>query len=110
MTRFKGYNKYGNIKSNGFASRREEKRWYQLCLLEKAGQISNLQKQVRFQLIPSQRVNGKVVERACDYVADFVYEEDGQKVVEDCKGYKTDVYRIKKKLFLQRYGIQIRES
>lgn len=104
------YNKYGNHKHNGFDSRREEKRWYQLCALEKSGQISGLQRQVRFQLIPSQRINGRVVERACDYVADFVYYEGDTKVVEDCKGFKTDVYRIKRKLFLQRYGIQIRES
>lgn len=95
---------------NGFDSKAEEKRWYQLCLMEKDGLISDLRRQVRYQLIPAQRINGRVVERACDYVADFVYMENGQQVVEDVKGFKTDVYRIKKKLFLQRYGIQIRET
>jgi len=57
-------------------------------------------------------VDGKsrCVERACDYVADFVYmNKDGQKVVEDTKGYKTKDYIIKRKLMLMFHGIRIRE-
>lgn len=79
-------------------------------LLERAGVIADLKRQVKFELIPSQRVDGKVVERPCTYVADFVYQEGGKTVVEDVKGYKTPDYRIKKKLLLYIHGIQIRES
>lgn len=92
-----------------FDSMKECKRYQELALLERAGQISDLQRQVKFELIPSQRVNGKVVERACHYVADFVYIEDGQKVVEDTKGFKTKDYIIKRKLMLHVHGIEIRE-
>ena len=53
---------------------------------------------------------GRVIERPCYYIADFVYTENGATVVEDTKGVKTDAYKIKKKLLLERYGIKIRES
>lgn len=92
-----------------FDSKREANRYRELVLLERAGRLSNLQRQVKFELIPSQRVNGKVVERACTYVADFVYLENGQKVVEDTKGFKTKDYIIKRKLMLWVHGIQIKE-
>lgn len=77
--------------------------------LEKAGAIQNLHRQVKFELIPSQRIDGKVVERACGYVADFLYQQDDELIVEDVKGYKTPEYRIKKKLMLWRHGIRIKE-
>lgn len=105
--------KYGNrkVQRDGmtFDSKKEARRWSELLLLEKAGAIQNLQRQVRYELIPSQRIAGKVVERACNYIADFVYEEDGQTVVEDTKGFKTPEYIIKRKLLLWRHGIRIRE-
>ena len=72
--------------------------------------IQNLRRQEKFVLIPSQKIDGKVVERAVHYIADFVYVENGVKVVEDTKGVKTDAYKIKKKLMLKLYGIKIRES
>lgn len=79
-------------------------------LLEKAGVIKNLSRQVKFVLIPSQRdENGKVIERECSYKADFKYEEDGKTVVEDVKGFRTKEYVIKRKLMLYQYGIRIRE-
>jgi hypothetical protein len=80
-----------------------------LSLLERAGAIADLQRQVKFELIPSQRVDGKVAERPCTYVADFVYQEGGKTVVEDTKGFKTKDYIIKRKLMLQVHGIRIRE-
>lgn len=80
-----------------------------MLLLERAGAIQNLQRQVKYQLIPSQRIAGKVVERACSYVADFVYDRDGETVVEDTKGVKTPEYIIKRKLMLWVHGIRIRE-
>ena len=92
-----------------FDSRKEYTRWVELILLLKSGQISDLKRQVKFELIPSQRIDGKVVERACSYVADFVYTENGKTVVEDTKGFKTPEYIIKRKLMLYIHGIRIVE-
>ena len=78
-------------------------------MMAKSGLIQNLTRQKKYTLIPRQKVNGRTV-KECDYIADFVYEENGVVIVEDCKGVKTDVYRIKKKLMLWRYGIDIRET
>lgn len=94
-----------------FDSKKEANRYQELVLLEKAGVIKNLSRQVKFVLIPSQRdENGKVIERECSYKADFVYyEEDGETVVEDVKGFRTKEYIVKRKLMLYQYGIRIRE-
>ena len=112
--------KYGNKKiqtpDGTFDSKKEYARWQELKLLEKARQIYDLERQVRFVLIPSQRdEKGKVIERECSYIADFVYiANDGSgwfKVVEDVKSpiTRTPEYRIKKKLLLKEYGIRITE-
>ena len=105
--------KYNNAKYNGYDSKREAKRAAELKLLEKAGVISHLQEQVAYELIPSQYriVNGKkkCIERAIKYIADFQYVENGNTVVEDAKGFRTEVYRIKKKLMLYFHDIQIKE-
>lgn len=105
--------KYHNTKVKAddlvFDSKKERRRWQELLLMEKAGEISNLQRQVKYVLIPSQKINGRVVERECSYVADFVYKEKGREVVEDVKGFRTDVYKIKRKLMLYRFGIRIHE-
>lgn len=118
--------KYGNTKVmvDGmiFDSKREAKRWGELKLQEKAGLIGDLERQVRFELIPAQRepdrrgpkgglIKGKLIERKTEYVADFVYVdlESGEKVVEDTKGLRTADYVIKRKLMLYVYGIRIRE-
>lgn len=93
-----------------FDSVKEYRRFCELSLLARAGKVTDLQRQVKFELIPSQRIGGKVVERACNYVADFAYTENGTKVVEDVKGYKTPEYIIKRKLMLWVHGIQIRET
>lgn len=103
-----------------FDSRREYRRWMELRLLEKAGVIKDLRRQVKYTLIPAQRETdtvgsrggvrkGKVIEKECAYIADFVYKENGQTVVEDAKGHRTDSYIIKRKLMLQVYGIRVRE-
>lgn len=105
--------KYGNRKTKRdgvtFDSKKEARRWSELSLLEKVGAIQNLQRQVRYELLPSQRIDGKVVERAVHYVADFVYEQDGVTVVEDTKGFRTADYIIKRKMMLWRHGIRIKE-
>lgn len=96
-----------------FASRKEAERYKTLKMLERTGQIKKLRLQVPFELQPSFRFNGKQV-RAIKYIADFVYEapdETGRtvQVVEDTKGFKTDVYEIKRKLFLFKFGFEITE-
>lgn len=94
-----------------FDSQREYRRWCELKLLQRAGRISDLKRQVKYELIPSQRgKDGKVVEKSVTYIADFVYKENGQEVVEDAKGVRTDVYIIKRKLMLFRHGIRIKET
>lgn len=92
-----------------FDSKKEAERYYELRLLEIAGAISDLKTQVKFELIPSQKLNGKVIERPCTYVADFVYSENGKTVVEDTKGFRTKDYIIKRKLMLWVHGVRINE-
>ena len=116
----KYYNKKVTIDGNTFDSRKEYRRFCELSLLLKAGAITDLQRQVEFELIPTQREpdtigvrggvkRGKVIELAVKYVADFVYRENGQTIVEDTKGFKTKDYIIKRKLMLWVHGIKIRE-
>ena len=92
-----------------FDSKKEAKRYAELLLLERGGAISELQLQVKYELLPSQRIDGKVVERPVFYVADFVYKKDGETIVEDTKGVKTREYVIKRKLLLYIHGIRIKE-
>lgn len=111
-------NKYGNkkiISADGqkFDSRREYKRWCELKLLERAGKITKLRRQVKYILIPAQHEDQykKLLERECSYIADFVYvDETGKEVVEDSKGMRTPEYKIKRKLMLFKYGIRIKET
>ena len=91
-----------------FDSRKEYQRWVELLLLEKAGVIEGLQRQVTFQLIPSQKGEGRT-ERPVKYVADFTYQENGKTVVEDTKGMKTKDYIIKRKLMRFIHGITVKE-
>lgn len=107
-------NKYGNrkptYKGMKFDSQKELNRFCELELLQRAKKISNLRRQVPYELIPAQRDDsGKVIEHCCRYYADFVYEQDGKTVVEDTKGFRTPEYVIKRKLMLHRFGIRIRE-
>lgn len=111
------------VEYNGmtFDSKRELKRYKELELLQESGEITNLQRQVKYVLIPTQREpdiigkrggvkKGKVIEHECSYTADFVYnDEDGDLVVEDSKGFKTKDYSIKRKLMLYVHGIKIKE-
>ena len=110
--RGKPNNKYHAQKSGGYASRKEHRRANELRLMQRAGLISNLREQVPYELIPTQRgADGKVIERACSYVADFVYtDQHGNTIVEDTKGMRTDVYLIKRKLMLHVHGIRIFEK
>jgi len=112
--RYKTPNKYSNEKTvidgRRFDSKKEARRYMELISLQRAGHIQCLECQKRFELIPTQKDStGKVVEHKCVYVADFCYEMDGETIVEDVKGMKTDVYIIKRKLMLWKYGIRVRE-
>lgn len=123
--------KYGNRKCqfNGivFDSKHEMERYKDLYYLQKAGEITELQTQVTYLLIPPQfddvldpgltallegRKKGKpkLLERKCEYIADFVYRDsDGRLVVEDAKGMKTKEYIIKRKLMLYVHKIRVVE-
>ena len=102
-----------------FDSVKEYRRWCELKLLEKAGDIYNLQRQVKYELIPKQyskteRTKAdrpRMIEREVSYIADFVYTDNASNevVVEDAKGFKTEEYKIKRKLMLKVHGIRIKE-
>ena len=108
-------NKYGNRKTvvDGitFDSKREAERYIELKYMERCKFIRDLQLQVPFELIPSQKDDkGKVIERPVKYIADFVYfDRVGNLVVEDAKGLKTEVFKLKKKMMRAFKGIEIKE-
>lgn len=122
---YRGMPKYRNKKVTydgmTFDSIKEWKRYCELRLLEQAGAITGLRRQVKYILIPAQREQdtvgkrggikkGKLIEHEVAYYADFVYEdENGNTIVEDTKGIRTEVYKIKRKLMLLHYGIRIQE-
>lgn len=99
-------NKYGAEKTTvdgiKFDSSGESKRYATLKLLERAGAIKNLKLQPHFLLQESFTHDGHK-ERKIEYIADFQYEKDGQIIIEDFKGKKTEVYKLKRKLFLYKY-------
>lgn len=107
--------KYNNqkisIDGRTFDSKKEATRYSELRLLERAGEISGLECQKKFILIPSQKdpETRKVIERECAYIADFVYMRNGELIVEDTKGFRTKDYIIKRKLMLSVHGIRIME-
>lgn len=88
-----------------FDSQGEYKRYLDLVLLEKAGKISNLRRQVKYELIP--KVDKQ---REISWIADFVYDMDAKEVIEDFKGFRTEVFKLKKKLFYWRYRVEILET
>lgn len=109
--RRKGRNKYRNIKTEidgiTFDSRKEAEYYSDLKMQEKAGLISELELQPHFLLQDKFRYEGKTM-RKIEYIADFKYiDEEGVTTVVDVKGQKTDVYKLKKKLFLAKYGENI---
>lgn len=111
--RFRGRSKYNNkiveYDKQVFDSKKERDRYIQLKYLSNDKIITNLRRQVKFKLVDAQYKGGKCVERGVTYIADFVYEQHGKTVVEDVKGVRTQVYIIKRKLMLERYGIEIKE-
>lgn len=126
-----GFNKQSKYKAKKtvvdgitFDSKKEAARWQELKLLEKEGKISNLQRQVKYVLIPAQYIptgevyrqgknkgkpKMKLAEREVSYYADFVYQQDGETVVEDVKGMRLSDYNLKRKMMLYFHNIQIKE-
>lgn len=110
--------KYKNVKvtrslPNGevvtFDSKREAKRFDALYVMAKQGHIKNLTLQPEYEIIPTCKHNGTTL-RKIKYIADFRYEKNGKIIVEDAKGFHTDVYQLKKRLFLiQNPDIDFRE-
>ena len=93
-----------------FASHREARRYQELQVLLRAGEISQLQMQKKYTLIPAQKKPSGGTERAVTYTADFVYKDRvGNEIVEDSKGVRTQQYIIRRKLMLYVHGIEIRE-
>lgn len=111
--------KYNNrkIEVDGitFDSRKEANRYFELKLLERAGEIKNLRRQVKYELTPAFKDSrGKVIERASSYTADFVYDVVlpmglSKTIVEDVKGYRTKEYILKRKMMLDKHRIKITE-
>ena len=96
-----------------FDSKKEATRYIELRKKLENGEITDLKLQVPFELVPSFaiEIDGKKRKRRNRrYIADFVYCENGQKVVEDVKGRKTDIYKLKKKLFEYKYNVTIKET
>lgn len=110
-----------------FDSKREARRWQELLWMQKAGEISDLRRQVKYVLIPTQREPGtvgkrgavkpgRIIEREVAYYADFVYmDRNGETVVEDAKGFRDPSsatyakYVLKRKMMLFFHGIRVRE-
>lgn len=112
-----------------FDSKKEAKRYKELKMLERAGIIHDLQRQVKYVLVPAQYERtdevytkgkdkgkpkkGRLIERECAYYADFVYMQDGNTIVEDVKGYRDgqayNLFVIKRKLMLYVHGVEVKE-
>lgn len=99
--------KYNNKKTQVdmyvFDSAKEAKRYRELVLLERAGEIQNLELQPKFLLQEGFKKNNKTW-RKLEYIADFKYIENGKTVVEDVKGFETKEFKIKRKLFEYKYS------
>ena len=129
---FRSSNKYHSrkITRDGmtFDSLKEYRKFRELSLLEKAGEISDLQRQVEFELIPAQyeevptgevykrgerqgqpKMKRVCVEKSVKYIADFVYKENGKTIVMDTKGVRTKDYILKRKMLLYLNNIKIKE-
>jgi hypothetical protein len=99
------------IDGQNYRSQKEARRHQELLLLQRAGQISGLVREVPFVLAPGVKIEGEKRKRpAIRYVADFVYESGGKTIIEDAKGMQTPVYRLKKHMMAVTHGIHVKES
>ena len=110
-------NKYGNKKTKGFDSAKEWRRNQELEIMQRAGEISELNRQVPFVLMPSYTISDKTTKqgfktvREIRYIADFTYRlKDGTRIIEDVKGMQTDVFKIKRKLLERKIALGVIEG
>ena len=117
--------KYTTPDGQVFDSKKEYRRYTELMWMQKAGEIEDLQRQIKFVLIPGQyedtdevytkgkrkgeKKQGTLLERECAYYADFTYKVNGELIVEDTKGVRTADYILKRKMMLYFYGVKIKE-
>ena len=109
--------KYGNKKTKGFDSAKEWRRNQELEIMQRAGEISELNRQVPFVLMPSYTIADKTTKqgfktvREIRYIADFTYRlKDGTRIIEDVKGMQTDVFKIKRKLLERKIALGVIEG
>ena len=110
-------NKYHNRKTKGFDSTKEWRRNQELEIMQRAGEISELNRQVPFTLMPSYTIadettrQGLRTVREIRYVADFTYRlKNGKRIIEDVKGMQTDVFKIKRKLLERKIALGVIEG
>lgn len=109
--------KYHNRKTKGFDSAKEWRRNQELEALQRAGEISELNRQVPFVLMPSYTIadettrQGFKTVREIRYIADFTYRlKDGTRIIEDVKGMQTDVFKLKRKLLERKIALGVIEG
>lgn len=109
--------KYGNKKTKGFDSAKEWRRNQELEIMQRAGEISELNRQVPFVLMPSYTIADETTRqgfrtvREIRYIADFTYRlKDGTRIIEDVKGMQTDVFKIKRKLLERKIALGVIEG
>lgn len=110
-------NKYHNRKIKGFDSAKEWRRNQELEIMQRAGEISELNRQVSFTLMPSYTISDETTRqgfrtvREIRYIADFTYRlKNGKKIIEDVKGMQTDVFKIKRKLLERKIALGVIEG
>lgn len=110
-------NKYHNRKTKGFDSAKEWRRNQELEIMQRAGEISELNRQVPFVLMPSYTITDEATKqgfrtvREIRYIADFTYRlKDGTRIIEDVKGMQTDVFKIKRKLLERKIALGVIEG
>ena len=109
--------KYHNKKVKGFDSAKEWRRNQELETLQRAGEISELNRQVPFTLMPSYTISDETTKqgfrtiREIRYIADFTYRlKNGKRIIEDVKGMQTDVFKIKRKLLERKIALGVIEG
>ena len=109
-------NKYHNRKTKGFDSAKEWRRNQELEIMQRAGEISELNRQVPFILMPSYTITDETTKqgfrtvREIRYIADFTYIKNGKRIIEDVKGMQTEVFKIKRKLLERKIALGVIEG
>jgi hypothetical protein len=110
-------NKYHNCKTKGFDSAKEWRRNQELEALQRAGEISELKRQVPFTLMSSYTIADETTRqgfrtvRGIRYIADFTYRlKNGTRIIEDVKGMQTEVFKIKRKLLERKIALGVIEG